>query len=265
MVIDFAFARLVEAQQAVHQAEYAQGLFKLGITNGAMMSLGGGMAVRVSPEWPISRAVGMGMQQPWTAADAIALESFYHEASIASTLEICPLADQSLIAYIQQRRYIPTRWMNLYVRGLKTPAVVNPALTVRCLEREEHEQWAAFVGGTDRIGLGFARAAAERSSVSCWVVEDNGQWMAGGALFLRAPVATIFSSWTRPEQRGRGAQMALIAARMNYARESGCEIAIINTVPGSASDRNVRRAEFTLAYTKTFVTLPVDSGSASGV
>ena len=51
----------------------------------------------------------------------------------------------------------------------------------------------------------------------------------------------------------RGVQMALLQARLNTAREAGCDIAITLTTPGSASQRNVERAGFSLAYTRAIV------------
>mgnify|MGYP003330870158 CR=1 FL=1 len=56
---------------------------------------------------------------------------------------------------------------------------------------------------------------------------------------------------TIPRARGRGAQNALLAVRLAYARERGCDIAVVGTACGSASPRNAERNGFRIAYTRT--------------
>jgi hypothetical protein len=45
-------------------------------------------------------------------------------------------------------------------------------------------------------------------------------------------------------------QSALIARRLHEAAQAGCEYAVVSTLPGSGSQRNMERRGFQLAYTK---------------
>ena len=54
----------------------------------------------------------------------------------------------------------------------------------------------------------------------------------------------------RPAFRRRGAQGALLRARLARARELGCRVASSSTLPGTASRRNMERAGFHVAYPK---------------
>ena len=62
--------------------------------------------------------------------------------------------------------------------------------------------------------------------------------------------AFIAGSGVRPGFRRRGAQGALIRARLDRARALGCELACASTQPGTASRRNMERHGFAVAYPK---------------
>jgi GNAT superfamily N-acetyltransferase len=66
-------------------------------------------------------------------------------------------------------------------------------------------------------------------------------------------VAWLGWGGTLPSYRGRGAQSAMLAARIEAARHLGCRRLVVETGPDSAekpnpSYRNVERAGFRVAY-----------------
>lgn len=64
-------------------------------------------------------------------------------------------------------------------------------------------------------------------------------------------VGLLFAGVCHPSHRGRGLQSALIRARAAHARAAGVEIVTSLTAPASTSERNLRRAGFTLACTQS--------------
>ena len=72
-------------------------------------------------------------------------------------------------------------------------------------------------------------------------------------MYIHGGVAEFGGASTRPAFRRRGVQTALLHARMDAAREAGCDLALVVTAPGEESQRNVERAGFRLAYTKVVV------------
>lgn len=87
-------------------------------------------------------------------------------------------------------------------------------------------------------------------SFAAW---DGTTMVAGGNLFVHDDVASINTGGTLPAYRGRGAQSALIAARMGAAREAGCRWAFAETglsSPGEANSSldNLRRAGLEVLY-----------------
>jgi GNAT superfamily N-acetyltransferase len=106
--------------------------------------------------------------------------------------------------------------------------------------------------------LEVLRPNAASAIGTCFLAWLDGQPAGGGAIYIHAGVAELGSTSTRSQFRGRGVQSALLYRRLAVASESGCDLAMVITIPGTASQRNVERIGFRLAYTK-----PVLLGHAS--
>ena len=63
-------------------------------------------------------------------------------------------------------------------------------------------------------------------------------------------VCILAGATTVPEARKRGAQNALLAARLRYAQEQGCSLAMVCALPGSQSQKNAQKNGFNVAYTR---------------
>lgn len=57
-------------------------------------------------------------------------------------------------------------------------------------------------------------------------------------------VAVLGGAATRPRQRNRGAQSALLHRRLHEATQIGCQLAVATVTPGTANARNLTRAGF---------------------
>ena len=85
----------------------------------------------------------------------------------------------------------------------------------------------------------------------CFLAELDGKPGAAGVLCLNEGVALFGGASTVPEMRRRGLQSALLQARMRYAAEDRCDLAMMVTEAGSQSQRNAERTGFRIAYTRT--------------
>jgi hypothetical protein len=85
------------------------------------------------------------------------------------------------------------------------------------------------------------RDLAAAAGVMRYVALRDGV-IAGGASFRMAKgVAQLTGAATAPAHRRRGAQTALLSARLADAAAAGCDIAVITTQPGSKSQQNAQR------------------------
>ncbi len=72
-----------------------------------------------------------------------------------------------------------------------------------------------------------------------------------GVLHLAGATALIDGAATLPQYRGRGAQTALLGARLQYAREQGCAYAVSRTGRGSISQQNMEKLGLTVVTHST--------------
>lgn len=130
--------------------------------------------------------------------------------------------------------------------------------------RQAHSELDVRAIGPDRAG-DFGRVVCEgyelpewtqplaanivgRPGWSCFVAYD-GEPAGAGALFVHEGVGWLGIAATRPQYRGRGAQSAILAARIEDARQRGCSTVITETGAleegrPSNSYRNIVRAGF---------------------
>jgi GNAT superfamily N-acetyltransferase len=103
-------------------------------------------------------------------------------------------------------------------------------------------------GLPDRLREMNARVVG-RPGWSCYVAYDGEAPAGAGALFVHAGVGWLGFGATLPEFRGRGAQSAILAARIEDARKQGCRMVVTETGEleegrPSSSYRNILRAGF---------------------
>jgi len=258
---DLTLARRLERAGAQSGVEYAQAQARLHSELGATVeAVAGGHAIFVGPASPLSRAVGLGLSGPVTTAELDRAETFYRERGTPVQVELCPLAHPSLRESLGRRGYRLAEFENVWVRPLdRRGSFPPPSPEIRITEAglEQADVWA------DTVSRGFAEQEdltpadleiaapfPHMASVSCFLAWIGGRPAGAAALGIHQRLAALFTASTRVSFRGRGVQTALLHARLAFAAARGCDLAAVQTEPGSASQRNVERLGFRLAYTK---------------
>ena len=261
---DLTLARRLEDLDTHSNVVYAQTKANIFPASGSIaVAAGDGYIVYTGPQSPINRVHGLGMHKPVAAATLDAAEEFYRQRNLATTVDLCPLADGSLLAELRARRYAVLLFKHVWVRSLERleelPAA-NPAIHVAVVRPEERLLWAEVVassfggGKTERSALEIPLPTSFKPDTTCFLARIGDEPAGGGALAMHAGAGVCFSTSVRPMLRRMGVQTALLHARLVYARDHGCELMMVQTTPGSASQRNVERFGFRIAYTKATMT-----------
>ncbi len=177
--------------------------------------------------------------------------------------EVSPLAGVATLDLLCARGYRPMEISSVLYQQIEPERPEQDAndggITVRVIGPEEAALWSSisargwahdhpeFQGFLESFGI---LVAAREQSV-CFLAELDGQPGAAGVLSLHEGVALFGGASTVPEMRRRGLQSALLQARMRYAAEHGCDLAMMVTEAGSQSQRNAERTGFRIAYTRT--------------
>lgn len=271
MFMDSALSRRLEAIEEAGCVGFAQTLARLQPELGCEVEkIGGGHAAFAGVGSPLSHALSLGLNGPVSREDIDRLEDFYFRRGSPVEVVVSPYADPTLMAELGRRPYRLTEWNSVYYRPVSGEvAPRDPRLEIRKIGAGEARQWSELVGRCFATGPENLRMLVDLFSVTAEVPHTfallanwEGQPAGGAAgMFVREHgVAGFFGAGTLPEFRNRGIQTALLQYRLRLAAEAGCECAVIVTLPGTASERNVVRAGFRLAYTKAAFqrTPPVD-------
>ncbi len=260
---DINLARRLEGLDAVGGVEYGRAHARLFPQSGATsIAIAGGHATYAGIESPITQAFALGLFGEVTAAEINELEEFYRSRRAPVNIEVCPLADASLVELLWRRGYRPIEFSNVLVRALpleeKASAGQHDGVRAREAMPDEEQLW------TQTVAHGFLETADvsppmrnilltafHTAGTHCFVAEQSDTIIGGGSMSIRDRIAALAGASTLPDHRKRGAQGALLDYRLRFAARCGCELATITTLPGSASQRNAERHGFQVAYTRT--------------
>ena len=122
-------------------------------------------------------------------------------------------------------------------------------LVVRELARDEVGPWSDIIGEAAELAPEEAAAwrglephLALRPHDHRFVAEIDGRPVGTGALHAHHQVGWLRAGTVLPSHRGRGIQQALIAARIDRARQLGCDLVGAAVALGGASAHNAERA-----------------------
>jgi GNAT superfamily N-acetyltransferase len=141
-------------------------------------------------------------------------------------------------------------WMK-FSRGVG-PREARSDLDVRLVGPESAADFARVVAegfGMPEWAMPLAANVVGRPRWSCYLAYDDKEPAAAGALFVDDEVGWLGLAATLPRFRGRGAQSALLAVRIEDARKQGCSTVVTETGEleegrPSSSYRNILRAGF---------------------
>lgn len=209
---------------------------------------------------PVTQTFGLGMFAPATADDLATLEAFFEERGAPVFHEVSPLADAALLELLPDRGYRPMEFTSVMYQPIPPEGLEEKptAVTARPIAPGEGPLWAdtaarGWGGEVPELGdfvRDMGKVSTSARSSHCFLAELDGTPVAAGAITIHDGVALLAGASTIPEWRGRGAQGALLAVRLRFAAEQGCDLAMMGALPGSASQRNAERQGFRIAYTR---------------
>lgn len=259
---DLRLSRRLERAEGRSGVEFVEARAEVSPGAGACWAeVAGAYAMFDGVESPITQTFCLGMFAAPTGEDFERVEEFFRGRGAQVFHEVSPLADPAALELLNGRGYQPVEFTSVMFRPLRRgePAAARArgeGLRVRVVGPDEHELWAqTSARGWGESGfvdfmLGLAQVSARRAGALSFLAELDGRPAAAGALSVCEGVALMAGASTVPEARGRGAQLALLDARLRHAAEQGCDLAMMCALPGSASQRNAERNGFRIAYTR---------------
>ena len=264
---DKTLSQKLERTEARANADFVSTRAKLSPeSNAEWIEVAGVYAMFEGAESPLTQTFGLGIFEDATGEHLDELEAFFKKHDAPVFHEVSPMTDPSLITLLNERGYQPVELTSVMFRSLENGALenpesraVNPEITCRTINEGEEDLWArtsADGWSTEMPGMSdfmfeFGRIGARSAGARPFIAELDGKAISTGALYIYDDVALLAGASTIPEGRKKGAQNALLDARLRYGASQGCTIAIMGALPGSQSQRNAEKNGFRIAYTRT--------------
>lgn len=261
---DKTLSQKLERAEARSTADFIESHAKLFPESGAeWIEVAGVYALFDGAESPSTQTFGLGLFNEITNVELDKIEAFFKRRNAPVFHEVSPMADPLLIGLLDNRGYRPVELTSVMFCPLDAENEIdlpnNLNIGTRLIGKDEVELfaktsadgWRSEMPEFSDVMMQFARIGAQSASALPFIAELDNRAIATGTLYIYDDVALLAGASTIPEGRRQGAQNALLAARLNYARERGCKIATMGALPGSQSQRNAEKNGFRIAYTRT--------------
>ena len=230
----------------------------------AGLRVGGGV-VRVAAHDPTggfwNRCIGLGTTEPITDQVVEAVVAFSREHGAPAMLaQVAPGARPGDWREVLERQGLVRRstWVKFMGPLPEIPAA-DTDLAVRPVSAAEAPAVADVIvagfGMPPGLMTEWSLDQLTRPDWGAFAAWDGDRPVAGALLFAHGDTAHLVGAATLPEARGRGAQSALMRARVEDARRRGCRW--IGTETGSETEdapnpslHNMRRLGFTELYVR---------------
>jgi hypothetical protein len=266
--IDKSFSQKLERTEARANADFVETRARLeSKSNASWIDVAGVYAMFDGTASPCTQTFGLGLFDEVTELHLERLESFFIDRGAPVFHEVSPMAGAAVMPLLNSRGYRPFELTSVMYRELvfegSPPAFAtrrsNPEIRTRIANSDETEVWAetaadgwsTAMGGETDFMLSFGRISARCQGAFPFLAELAEAAIATGMLFIYDDVCLLAGASTVPEGRNQGAQNALLAARLSFAVQNGCKLAIMGTSPGSQSQKNAQNNGFNVAYTRT--------------
>ena len=222
--------------------------------DGALVSV-----ARGTPSILFNRTLGLGVRRPANRETVERILQVYAGAGVERFfVHVGPEASPPDVGswLVEQGLEAQRRWMK-FERDARPAAEARTDLRIGRIEARDGVRFGQIVADSFDLGETAAHlfpALRERPNWHLLGAFDGDLLVAAGVMYVHEAHAYLSFGATAPTHRRRGAQGALLAARIEAARELGCTLLHTETgeeVPGEPqhSYQNIERAGFVPVHT----------------
>ncbi len=261
---DKTLSQKLERAEARSNAAFVESRARLEPDFGAAwIDVGGAYAMFDGVESPLTQTFGLGIFEETTSEHLDEIEAFFQERSAPVFHEVSPMADPLILTLLNERGYRPIELTAVMFQELDRHTSERTGnlseVSTRQIEKDEAALWASVAAegwSKEQPELyeflcSFGTIAAQADGAYPFIAELDGKPIAAGSFIVFGEVCILAGAATIPSARRLGAQGALLRARLNFAVEQGCKLAMMCAAPGSQSQKNAQKNGFQIAYTRT--------------
>ena len=208
----------------------------------------------------VNRALGLGVERPADPTTVREIVDRYRRAGVERYfVHLDPAAAPAELGeWLAREALEPARAWAKFVRPPEPPPAATSDLEIRLVDGRHAGDFGRIAAAAFGLEAPWAEALAGLAGLAEWRVYlsfDGGEPAGCGALRIHGGTAWFDWAATRPSHRRRGSQGAILARRIDDARELGCDLLVTATgvaVPGDPqhSYRNIERAGFRKSHVR---------------
>jgi len=221
-------------------------------------SFNGAKAIQ-STEAPIiilNCVMGLGFGNKITGTMLDELKEFYKDTALFALQPAPTVLNDNNIKLIENKGFVNKSVWAKFIRHTEPAIAAKTDLTIKEIDKKHALKFAETVieiYGMHKMFIPQFETIIGRDKWRHFMAFDGSKPAATASLFINGDTGWLGVAATRPEFRSRGAQGALIAIRIDAARESGCKWVSVETGPDTPekpnpSYRNIMRNNFRLMY-----------------
>lgn len=228
-----------------------------------------------TPGSPVNKVCGIGLGRELPESELDRLVTFFTERGAEPKIELSPFTSPALLEALGQRGFMLREFENVLVRNLPEgedlqallpggwPAGVSIDRVDPSNEAEVNEYIHVAFSGFLPEGMAlpegiveFGRRCTRTRGYDLFVARAGGEVVGAGGCESGDGTTLLFGTSVKAAHRRRGIQQALIATRLQRARELGSWLAVITSRPGISTERNATRLGFGMAYSRAVLVKP---------
>jgi hypothetical protein len=217
----------------------------------------GAIVLKQLPIMLFNRVIGLGIEAPATKKMVDEIYAIYEKAGVRACVQLAPTAQPEAVSeWLEERGMTPRdTWAKLY-RDAQPIGPVETSLTIEQIGEDRAEEFGAIAmaafGLPEPIDSWIASSTG-REGWHHYMALEGGKGVAVAGLYIKRDVSWFGIAGTLASSRGKGAQSALIARRIQDAIEAGCRWMVVEADPDTPdrpnpSYRNLVKMGFKLAY-----------------
>jgi len=239
-----------------HVVASTQALLQRDCTIGAsVLKIGNGYALYHGPDSAMTAASSIGTGDGNYQQELAAVEDFYLSRACRPRLWTNPTTNPEFLRLLYSRGYRPVTTVQTWIRSAWRIPTISLAddIAVRVVDEIESDIWiqtvaAGFQENQETVNAPVPDPTADAffsfafaPGFTAVLAFRNNQPAGGGVLAQGHGLAILRTASTRFQHRGKGVQRALIAARLQYAIESGSQVCLATTSidPADHSAKNM--------------------------
>jgi GNAT superfamily N-acetyltransferase len=235
-------------------------LFGQGVRGTALLEVAGAVCCAFEPlpgATMLNRVLGLGVESPAADDHLDEIDRFFREHGCRYQIALAPGSEpDDLCARLREHGLAPGySWMK-FRRNAASPPAVEASVRVEPICRDRAPEFARVVAGAygmPEVAHEWIASVVGAPGWHCYLAFDGDEAAGAGALFVDGGGGWLGIAGTLPDHRRKGAQGAILAARIRHAAELGVETLVTETGEAvvdrpSNSYRNILRFGFEEAY-----------------